>query len=223
MRRLKFYWQVLLGLPKSLYINIHYFSWKGLILPIVVSHRTTLKNVKGRVEVNQYKFAQIRLGFSDVALSSGKEWNVWNVRGRIVFGGVAYFGKGAKIYVGHSGTLMIGNNFMITARSEIICSYHIIFSDDALISWDVLIMDTDSHPVRNKENCIINNDKPIIIAKNVWIGARSIILKGTRISENSIIAAGSLLNKQFNQPAVIIAGSPATIIKKEIVWLRESF
>ena len=54
---------------------------------------------------------------------------------------------------------------------------------------------------------------PVKIAKNVWIGERSIILKGTEIGENSIIGAGSVVSGKV--PAnVVYAGNPAKEIRK---------
>ena len=37
------------------------------------------------------------------------------------------------------------------------------------------------------------NDQPVHIERDVWVGARAIILKGTRIGEGSVIAAGTVV------------------------------
>ena len=44
------------------------------------------------------------------------------------------------------------------------------------------------------------------------------ILKNTKISDNSIIGAGAIVNKKFEEKNVIIAGVPAGIIKRNINW-----
>lgn len=79
------------------------------------------------------------------------------------------------------------------------------------------------HPVRDSGNIIMNPDKPIIIGNNVWIGCRTLILKGAGIANESIVAAGTIVNKIFEIPSVIIAGTPAKIVKKNNIWLRENF
>ncbi len=57
------------------------------------------------------------------------------------------------------------------------------------------------------------NDLPVIIENDVWIGTRSIILKGVTIGTGSIVAAGALVIK--NVPAYsIVGGVPAKVIKK---------
>lgn len=55
--------------------------------------------------------------------------------------------------------------------------------------------------------------KKVIIEDNVWIGGNVIILPGVTISKNSIIGAGSLINKSIPQN-VIAAGNPCKIIKE---------
>ncbi|WP_294466517.1 sugar O-acetyltransferase [uncultured Anaerofustis sp.] len=55
--------------------------------------------------------------------------------------------------------------------------------------------------------------KKVIIEDNVWIGGNVIILPGVTIGENSIIGAGSVINKSIPQN-VIAAGNPCKIIKE---------
>lgn len=75
------------------------------------------------------------------------------------------------------------------------------------IAWDVIIMDSDLHPIEGK----VLENKPVIIEDHVWIGCRAIILKGVRIGKGAIIAAGSVVTKDI--PAYTIAvGVPARVI-----------
>ncbi len=53
---------------------------------------------------------------------------------------------------------------------------------------------------------------PITIENDVWIGTRVIVLKGVRICEGSVIAAGAVLNKEV-PPYTIVGGLPAKPIK----------
>ena len=55
---------------------------------------------------------------------------------------------------------------------------------------------------------------PVIIEDDVLIGANSVILEGVRVGKGSVVAAGSVVTKDV--PAgVVVAGSPAKIIKKK--------
>ena len=60
-----------------------------------------------------------------------------------------------------------------------------------------MITDTDAHPIKNWDNIIINYDETIKIGSYVWIGSRILILEGTKIENNCIIAVGSLLHKRY--------------------------
>ena len=81
-----------------------------------------------------------------------------------------------------------------------------------MIASDVVITDSDWHGIYDRTDYVAK-PLPVTIAKNVWIGERSIILKGTEIGENSIIGAGSVVSGKV--PAnVIYAGNPAKEIRK---------
>lgn len=51
------------------------------------------------------------------------------------------------------------------------------------------------------------------IGKDVWIGTRSLILRGVKIGDGAIIAAHSVVTKDV-EPYTIVGGSPAKFIKK---------
>ena len=55
--------------------------------------------------------------------------------------------------------------------------------------------------------------KEVVIEDNVWIGEKSIILKGTKIGKNSIIGAGSVVSGEIPEN-VVYAGNPAREVKK---------
>ena len=57
------------------------------------------------------------------------------------------------------------------------------------------------------------NDQPVIIEDDVWIGTRAILLKGVRIGTGSIVAAGALVTKDV-APYSIVGGIPARLLKK---------
>jgi acetyltransferase-like isoleucine patch superfamily enzyme len=54
-----------------------------------------------------------------------------------------------------------------------------------------------------------------IVGKRCFIGARSMILPGVRIGDESIVAAGAIVTKDV-PPRSIVAGNPAQIIRSNI-------
>lgn len=59
------------------------------------------------------------------------------------------------------------------------------------------------------------DDLPIIVQRNVWIGARAIVLKGVTIGEGSIVAAGSLVLSDV-APYSVVAGVPARLVRSRL-------
>jgi acetyltransferase-like isoleucine patch superfamily enzyme len=51
-----------------------------------------------------------------------------------------------------------------------------------------------------------------VIKRNVWIGAGATILPGVTVGENSIVAAGAVVNKDV-AANTIVGGIPARFIK----------
>ena len=73
---------------------------------------------------------------------------------------------------------------------------------------DVLIADNDFHPIKPEGRRYNSNvddiaAKPVVIGDNVFIGTRSMILKGVNIGENSVIGAGSVVVSDI--PAGVVA------------------
>ena len=79
-------------------------------------------------------------------------------------------------------------------------------------------MDSDFHKIKNNEGNIINKPKEIVIGDNVWIGCRNLILKGSRISDSTLVGASSLTNKAYQKNNIIIGGNPSKIIAEKISW-----
>lgn len=55
--------------------------------------------------------------------------------------------------------------------------------------------------------------KPVIIRRGAWIASYAIILPGTEIGENSVVAAGSVVRGKVPS-SVLVAGNPAKVIKE---------
>lgn len=100
---------------------------------------------------------------------------------------------------------------------------NITIGDDCQFSYGIYLWNGDGHAIFDATTgeCI-NQGKEVVIGNHVWIGHNVEILKGTKISDNSVVGAGSLVNKKFDEPNVILAGNPAKIIKTNINWDRRS-
>ena len=213
------FFNILCSIPKTLRFNLHYFPLKtALKLPVVVSHRTYLRELHGKVELpEKVERAMVKIGFGDVGHYDRKRSrSIWQVSGTVSFGGKASIGHGSKISV--RGNLCFGADFNMTAESTIVCAKEIRFGNDCLLSWDILVMDTDEHPLYNKDNERINPDKAIQVGDHVWIGCKCVLLKGAVVPDNTVVAAGTLLTSSFSGEHQVIGGNPPTILKHDIRW-----
>ena len=111
-----------------------------------------------------------------------------------------------------NGELQLGKYILISPGTSIRSAQKIVIGDSTMIASDVTITDSDWHDIYDRTDYVAS-PKEVIIQENVWIGEKSLILKGSKIGKNSIIGAGSVVSGEV--PAnVIFAGNPAKQIKK---------
>lgn len=73
------------------------------------------------------------------------------------------------------------------------------------ISPNVLIYDHDHNfKVKDGLKNLVYTSSPVIIGNNVWIGANSVILRGTEVGDNSVIAAGSVVKGKIPKGTLVI-------------------
>jgi acetyltransferase-like isoleucine patch superfamily enzyme len=141
-------------------------------------------------------------------------------------------GHGATVYlgtmfdVGPRGRVSVGR-FCLLHGVWIICDAAVEIEDYALISWNVVLMDSYRAPldpqVRRRELEQIPRRparrmqgnapaRPIRICRNVWLGFDSCVLPGVTIGEGSIVGARSVVVENV-PPFTLVAGNPARVIR----------
>lgn len=208
------------GIPKSIYVNFRLLPFnEALKLPIIVSRKTILSSLSGKVTFNKVKTGIVRIGFGNVDLLDYKyQRTILHISGHIHFDGKCKIGLASRLMV--YGNLTVGEGFLLSGNGTILCNHEITIGKNSSMAWESIIMDTDEHPIYNKEKKTINPDKPIHIGDDVWIASRSMLLKGSSIPNGCIVGANSLITKSFETEQAIIAGNPARIIKEGVTWRR---
>jgi acetyltransferase-like isoleucine patch superfamily enzyme len=123
----------------------------------------------------------------------------------------------SKICVSKDAELCIGCHTGMS-NTAIHCHKLVTIGDHCDIGAGTFITDTDFHSLewqfRQEGKGVANRAiKPVKIGNNVFIGARTIILKGVTIGDKVIVGAGSVVSSDI--PAgEIWAGNPARFIKK---------
>src|SRR5882724_3712587 len=147
--------------------------------------------------------------------------------------GAVKYGRGASTYlgtmfdVGPQGRVELGE-YALVHGARIICDSEVIIGDYALISWNVVFMDTYRLPFdfreRRKELALAPGRplrlaaadvpaRPVRIERNVWIGFDACVLPGVTIGEGSVVGAKSVVTETV-PPFTVVAGNPARVIRK---------
>jgi len=208
---------------RSLYYNLKLLPFSQAIkMPILISNRVLISSLKGSIVLNgEVSPGLVQIGYGRVGIFDYvRSRSVIDIDGTMRCNGKVRIGHGSKIHVGPSGELVLGDNFLINAESTIVANSKVTFGNNVLLSWDVLVMDDDFHSiidVATKKQ--INTPKPIVIGSHVWIGARCLILKGSVMPDNSILAANTMLAGKLQKEGSVYGGNPVKVIKENIEWL----
>ena len=124
--------------------------------------------------------------------------------------------RGVRVFVNDGAHLEIGTRTYINDCSTVTCFDHIKIGSGCSISWNANIMDGNIHEL------VISGrprprSAPVTIGDRVWVGSGATILAGTKISDNSIIAAASVVTTDV-PTGVVVAGNPARIIANDAAW-----
>jgi len=122
---------------------------------------------------------------------------------------------GSEIVIG-KGTTICGVTYFSAIEGTKI---HV--GEDCLFSNDIHFRTGDSHSITDLNGKRINPSENIEVGNHVWIGSKVTCLKGSRIKENCIVGTGSLVTKSFSESNVILAGSPAKVVKNDVNWLGD--
>jgi acetyltransferase-like isoleucine patch superfamily enzyme len=109
------------------------------------------------------------------------------------------------------GHLEVGDRVLINYGSSLVASNHIKIGNQVLIGTHVMVMDCDFHSVEDKT--WDTTGEPVILEERVWLGNRSIVLKGVTVGHDSVVAAGSVVTRDV-PPRTVVAGNPARVVRQ---------
>lgn len=158
---------------------------------------------------------------------------------RIAIGANSIVYEDARLEAYGKGIITVERDSIVGA-CRIVSRYSVSIGERFLCSWNVFIQDFDSHPadkhVRRAqlEKMVANflprfepmppvdltalegwnfPGEPVCIGDDVWVGANTTILKGARIGDGCIVAAGAVVLRGEYSPGTLIAGNPAKVVK----------
>jgi acetyltransferase-like isoleucine patch superfamily enzyme len=162
--------------------------------------------IYGRVRVFAHKGSTIQLG-QGIVLNSTAKRNTLEARGPVILRTLTA-----------SSRILIGDDSGITSAT-ISAVHEVAIGHRVLIGAGVLITDSDHHVVRPPLSIsrrhlglpAIQERDRVVIEDDVFLGARSIVLKGVKVGEGSVIGAGSVVASSI-PPWSIAAGNPCKVI-----------
>lgn len=114
-------------------------------------------------------------------------------------------------YTDYGQNIKVGRNVFINTGCRFQDQGGIVLGDGALIGHNVVLatLNHDEHPDRRH----ILHPAPIVLGKNVWIGANATVVPGVTIGDGAIVAAGAVVTRDV-APNTVVGGVPARVIKK---------
>lgn len=208
---------------KTLYYNFKIFSLKDAVkLPLFVGDTTVIKGSrKGCICIKGAKIRGI--------LSIGRSFGSYGVyrgiksvlhfgeRGVLVIHGRTAFCTEFKVSI--DGILDLGENFDANNGFNCICKENISFGSGCLLGWNVTVLDSDGHrmTVNGKS---IKETVPVNIGSNVWMGAKTTILKGSCVKDNTVVGYGTLVSGSYDDNSIIVGDKGKGMKKDNIVWMK---
>ncbi|SJM30426.1 acyltransferase [Mesorhizobium delmotii] len=122
--------------------------------------------------------------------------------------------------------ITIGRDCFI-GKSHLVAAQRITIGNDVVVSWDVTIVDHNSHSLdwkqrakdvadwrRGKKDWTDIGIAPVTIEDNAWIGMGVTILKGVTIGKGAVVGAASVVTRDV-APFSVVVGNPARSIKRK--------
>lgn len=119
----------------------------------------------------------------------------------------------APFYCDYGFNISVGKNFYTNHNVTILDGAKVTFGDEVFIAPNC-VFSTAGHAIDSEQRCEgLEIALPITVGDRVWIGTNVSVLPGVTIGSDTIIGAGSVVNKDIPS-GVIAAGNPCKVIRK---------
>lgn len=159
-----------------------------------------------RKMVNRFKFIRFRNVNKKILCNARLGLRLkYSPKAKLVLKGPCFnCEKNFRLYIRGNGEVQIGSGVYFNENGMIVCREFISIGDRCFFGPNVYICDHDH--VFNEKG--VSPDKfissPVKIGNNTWVGANVIILKGSTIGDNCVIAAGSVITGHVPDNTIVI-------------------
>lgn len=131
--------------------------------------------------------------------------------GKVTFGNKVRIHSGSKIKVRKKAALSIGTGTRINYNCMIVCRRSVTIGQGCEFGPGVLVYDHD-HDFRVGHDKREYKCSDVVIGDHVWIGANTVILRGTVIGDNCVIGAGSVVRGNVPSNSILVQKRENTVI-----------
>jgi len=214
--------------PDNHIIRTNYFKMNGNVFYIVddeTGKKTYFPKIKGLVVTFLAKNSTLIIHsnplpeFVNTTIKINADNNFFEIQSSkysIRYASIYSASQNAKLYIGKN--IYWGSGKIILGREA---NADLKIGDFCLFSTGIYIRTSDAHTMYDLETQKpLNPPKNVVLEDNIWLNEGVKILKGTYLSEYTVVGAGTIVNKPFTKKNIAIAGIPAKIIKENIGWSR---
>jgi maltose O-acetyltransferase len=130
---------------------------------------------------------------------------------------LAFVGRGATIrppfHCDYGFNIRIGAGAFLNFNCVVLDVVTVTIGDDTQIGPAVQILTADHPREPAQRRTGLELGRPVIIGRNVWIGAAALILPGVTIGDDAIVGAGAVVTRAVAAGATVV-GNPARRISR---------
>ena len=219
---------------KTIVLNYKLLPFKQAVkLPIFLYGKWNFRSLHGKividadsVETGMFRFGADTTGYFTAAISS---LSMLDKSALHISSGVR-IGQGVQICMYPNSSLVLKKKAALNDFVKVICSSKIEIGEGTDITWECQVIGHNSHYILDiSSNSIANISKPILIGDYCWICNRTTVMPGTVLPNRTIVASGSLLNKDYKKLGIreysLIGGVPAKLLKENLyrMYVKENY
>ena len=188
-----------------LYRSLHFFQYLYLnhfCKNIIRTDRSRIFPYKNAV-MDIAPTAKLYLGGGDIEIGCDRmKGSKAETRVRLRDHAVWSSEGGCKLYYGSTIELLHdarldSQYFTLNTGSTIVAAKRIQLGHDVMIGRNVVIYDSDHHALKDAQNETVNPDALVLIGDHVWLATNTVILKGSRIGRNCMVAANAVVRGEI--------------------------
>ena len=188
-----------------LYRSLHFFQYLYLnhfCKNIIRTDRSRIFPYKNAV-MDIAPTAKLYLGGGDIEIGCDRmKGSKAETRVRLRDHAVWSSEGGCKLYYGSTIELLHdarldSQYFTLNTGSTIVAAKRIQLGHDVMMGRNVVVYDSDHHSLKNAQNETVNPDAQVLIGDHVWLATNAVILKGSRIGRDCMVAANAVVRGEI--------------------------